>query len=105
MIDDEEYVDLIINKYSIINQTCEWQIIAKNPTQHVTLAFSHIQLNPALANLYPTEGDCINKGMVVYDGSSDTSPVRSIQILQISSTRYSVKWQRFDIKSSHGPYC
>ncbi|XP_065362088.1 cubilin homolog [Calliphora vicina] len=77
VIDDEEYVDLTINKYSLINQTCEWQIIAKNLTKHVTLAFSHIQLNPALAKLYPTEGDCINIGIVVYDGSSDASPVRS----------------------------
>lgn len=34
-------------------------------------------MNPALASLYRTEGDCIDKGAVVYDGTSDSSPVRA----------------------------
>ncbi|XP_073838257.1 cubilin [Musca autumnalis] len=59
------------------NRTCEWQLISKDPGKHILLTFSHLQMYPALAYTYRTEGECLDKGAIVYDGVDDKAPVRT----------------------------
>ncbi|XP_058980023.1 cubilin homolog [Musca domestica] len=60
------------------NRTCEWQLISKDPSRHILLTFVHSQMYPALAYTYRSEGECMDKGVVVYEGVDDVdAPVRS----------------------------
>ncbi|XP_061386037.1 cubilin homolog [Musca vetustissima] len=59
------------------NRTCEWQLLAKDPNAKILLTFTHLQMYPALAYTYRNEGECLEKGAVVYDGQDDTAPVRT----------------------------
>uniref|UniRef100_A0A1I8NWD8 Cubilin n=2 Tax=Stomoxys calcitrans TaxID=35570 RepID=A0A1I8NWD8_STOCA len=76
VLDDEAIFNIDLVSHTLKNQTCEWQLLAKDPSKKLLLNFGHVQMHPSLAYTYRTEGDCINKGAVVLDGLNDTSPVR-----------------------------
>lgn len=77
VLNEYNYASFELSKHALVNQTCEWQFIAKDSTKHVVLSFSHIQMNPVYNQLYPNEADCLSQGGKVYDGLTHKSPLRA----------------------------
>ncbi|KAI9577187.1 hypothetical protein GQX74_015641 [Glossina fuscipes] len=69
--------EISVVKHADVNQTCQWQLEAKDLSEHVALSITHVDLNPTWSREYRTEGECLNKGAVVYDGPSDTGPEKA----------------------------
>ncbi|XP_053948471.1 cubilin homolog [Anastrepha ludens] len=73
--DDMDYI--AVRRNAVTNETCVWHLIAKDLSKHIQFIPTHVQLSPLVAMSAPTEEDCIDQGVKIYDGADETGALRA----------------------------
>ncbi|XP_017055443.1 cubilin homolog [Drosophila ficusphila] len=68
-IDETDYDFIQMTRRVARNETCEWVIQAQEPSRHVIFTPTHVKLRDEVRSEYPTEGDCLDVGVKIYEGT------------------------------------
>ncbi|XP_043658315.1 cubilin homolog [Drosophila teissieri] len=67
---DESMFDYIqMSRQAARNETCLWVFQAQEPNKRIIFTPTHVKLREDADQRYPTEGDCLDVGVKIYEGT------------------------------------
>lgn len=68
-IDDTDFEYIQMSRQAPRNESCLWVIQSHEPNKRVIFTPTHIKLRDGANLQYPTEGDCLQVGVKIYEGT------------------------------------
>ncbi|KAH8397987.1 hypothetical protein KR222_008302, partial [Zaprionus bogoriensis] len=75
-LDETDFQYISIQRQVPVNESCVWVLRAADPGKHVVFTPTHVALHSQIASQYPNEGDCMTRGVKVYEGLTATGTPR-----------------------------
>lgn len=76
VIDETDYQYIMLQRQVPTNESCVWVLRAADPGKHIIFTPTHVQLYPDASAQYPSEGDCMEHGVKIYEGINVTGTPR-----------------------------
>ncbi|KAH8420258.1 hypothetical protein KR009_008365, partial [Drosophila setifemur] len=67
-IDDTVFEYINMGRQAARNESCLWVLQAQEASKHIIFTPTHIKLREEADSRYPTEGDCLQYGVKIYEG-------------------------------------
>ncbi|XP_017012897.2 cubilin homolog [Drosophila takahashii] len=68
-IDDTDFEYVEMSRQAPRNETCLFVFQSQEPNKHIIFTPTHVKLREEAESRYPTEGDCLQMGVKIYEGT------------------------------------